>query len=127
MRREVVLPAADLAVLDAMGLAWETAAAGGANWLFVHRWPVPPGYTATEATLGVRLAAYPNGVLDMVYFSPPLARSDGKPVVGLSLTSVDGRTFQQWSRHYPWTAGVDSLSRHLRRAGAWLRQEFGKR
>jgi hypothetical protein len=127
MRREVALPPSDVTALEALGLDWETVVAAGANWLFVLRWPIPTGYNVTVATLGVRLAAYPAGVLDMVYFNPPLARADGKPIVGLSPTMVDGRPFQQWSRHYPWTAGIDNLARHLRRAGAWLHQELGKR
>jgi E2/UBC family protein E len=127
VRREVVLPDEDVRALDALGLPWETAVTGGANWLFLHQFPVPDGYTTPTAILGVRLAAYPRGVLDMVYFDPPLARRDGNPIAGLSSLAVDGRTFQQWSRHYAWTPGIDTLTRHVRRAGAWLRREFNKR
>lgn len=127
MRREVPLPEDDVRALDALGLPWETAATGGSNWLFVQNYPIPSGYNVQNATLGIRLAAYPSGVLDMVYFDPPLARSDGAMIVGLSPLAVDGRTFQQWSRHYAWTSGVDTLARHVRRVGAWLLREFQKR
>lgn len=127
MRREVVLPDADVRELNALGLDWETIVAAGSNWLFIHGHPIPDGYNALIATLAIRLAAYPQGVLDMVYFDPPLARRDGQPIAGLSTLSVDGRSFQQWSRHYAWRAGEDSLTRHIRRGGAWLRREFEKR
>ncbi|GAD58607.1 hypothetical protein MBEBAB_0857 [Brevundimonas abyssalis TAR-001] len=70
---------------------------------------------------------YPPGQIDMAYFDPPLARVDGKAINNLSALAIDGRTFQQWSRHYAWRSGVDTLATHLRRVRGWLTHEFRKR
>lgn len=126
MRREIALPDTDVRALDALGLCWETVA-GPVRHLIVHGFPLPTGYNVAEATALVRLDSYPPGPLDMVYFAPALARSDGRPIGALTPTSIGGSACQQWSRHYPWRQGQDSLSTHLGRIRAWLRAEFRKR
>lgn len=126
MRRELPLPEDDVRALDASGLVWETVALPTPH-LLLHDHPLPTGYVVTTATALVRLDSYPPGPLDMVYFSPPLARADGLPIGALTPAVVGGGQFQQWSRHYPWRHGVDSLSTHLGRIRAWLRNEFRKR
>lgn len=126
MRRDVSLPDADVKALDELGLPWETVNAAGCQWLYIHQYPLPAGYTVSHVTLAVRLAAYPEGILDMVYVHPAIGRSDGLPINNLSALPIDGQIFQQWSRHYPWTS-EDNLLRHIRRAGAWFNREFQKR
>ena len=126
MRREIALPEEDVELLDQLARGWETAAVSGAGWCFLHGFPVPEGFNVREATLAVRLGAYPQSALDMVYFHPPLARADGRGIAAISPIMIDGKTFQQWSRHYNWTPGFDNLARHVRRASAWLTRELAK-
>jgi len=127
LRRQFQPPEEDVAALDTSGCPWETIVAEGVRWLLVHEWPVPPGLTATRVTAAVRIVTgYPAAALDMIYLNPPLQRSDGQAILGLSTLLLDGGTFQQWSRHYtpanPWRIGVDDVSSHLRAAEEWLRR-----
>ena len=67
----------------------------------------------------------------MVYFFPALSRVDQKPIGALTSFPLDGKTYQQWSRHRtstnPWRADVDNLSTHIPLADFWLSNEFEKR
>lgn len=127
MRRDFKLGSDDIRVLDALGCPWESITQGNTRWLLLHNHPIPVGYNVSEAEVAIRLDSYPAGMIDMVYFCPPLARADGQPIKNLSTLIIDDRNFQQWSRHYPWRQGIDSLCTHLRRARAWLKNEFKKR
>ena len=126
-RREFQLPEEDVAALDALGYRWETIVAAGVRWLLLYDWPVPAGLTASHVTVAVRVVTgYPAAALDMIYLHPPLQRRDGRTIAGLSTLLLDGKTFQQWSRHYtaanPWRIGVDDVTSHLRAAEEWLRR-----
>lgn len=132
MRRQFSLPEADETFLDSLGLPWETIIQNGAQWLILHNYPVPAGYNHQQVFLALRISpGYPDTQLDMVYFSPQLARADGKVVGALSTLSLDGKTYQQWSRHRtganPWRPGEDDLSTHLELVRYWLEREFNKR
>lgn len=129
MRREFDLPSHDVAHLQATGLPWETFIDGSTKWLLVHAWPVCAGYNVGEALLALQIApGYPEAQIDMAFFSPPLARADGRTVTNLGSVTVDGKPFQQWSRHRsgenPWRAGEDDLSTHLALVEGWLEKEF---
>ncbi|MDA9483112.1 hypothetical protein XI07_13975 [Bradyrhizobium sp. CCBAU 11445] len=127
MRREFDLGPEDVRALDALGRPWEAIKSDAARYVLVHDHPIPPGYNVGAARMAIRVDTYPPGPLDMVYFLPPLSRSDGKAINNLSTTTIDGATYQQWSRHYAWRAGFDDLCRHLRRIRSWLTHEFLKR
>lgn len=132
LRRDFVLLDEDETFLNSLGLPWEAVRQGNAAWVFVHQYPVVEGYNIETATIGIRiLPGYPTSQLDMVYFSPQLARADGQPVVGLTDFPLDGKVFQQWSRHRTssnaWRPGIDNLSTHYPLAEAWLLKEFEKR
>lgn len=128
-RRQFNLPAEDEAYLDGLGLCWESINEGGALWLIIYGWVLPPGYTASEVNLGLRIpGSYSDAQIDMVYFHPVLARQDGRSIGGLSTLTIDGVTWQQWSRHrtsaHPWRPGQDDVSSHLCLVDEWLRREF---
>ena len=125
LRRMFSLPEEDIETLEAMGLPWECTVENATQWLLIHDWLLPGGFTAVRATIAIRIVAgYPSAALDMVYVHPRLARADGRPIGGLSDSVVDGKTFQQWSRHYtpanPWRPGVDSIVTHLRAIASWF-------
>lgn len=130
-RRQFDLLEEDAEYLDARGLHWETLREGNALWLLVHSWPVPSGYNVSEVSVALRLTGYPSGALDMAWFSPALARTDGVPIRATSArTVIDGRSWQRWSRHRtaqnPWRPGVDGIPTHLALVEHWLEREFAR-
>jgi hypothetical protein len=131
-RRDFILLEEDEIYLNNLGLVWEAANIQGALWIFINDYMLPEGYNANKATLGIRMTpGYPTAQLDMIYFNPALSRADGQTIGALSLTQIDGKIFQQWSRHRtgtnPWRPDVDNLSTHVPLADAWLLLEFEKK
>src|SRR4051812_39332109 len=95
------MPEADEEYLNASGYDWETIIIGNdARWLLVHGMPVFGGYSCKTANRALRIqGGYPDTQIDMVYFFPPLSRVDGKAVPNLTDFQLDGKMWQQWSRH----------------------------
>lgn len=132
LRREFELLEEDEAYLATLQLPWETTKLANQNWVLIHNYPIPEGYNVAIATMAIRMiAGYPTAGLDMVYFNPPLSRADQLPIGALSSYPLDGKTYQQWSRHRtqanPWRADVDNLGTHVPLADFWLSNEFVKR
>lgn len=130
-RRGFSLLEEDECFLNSLGLEWETAIINNENWVFIYDYLIPQGYNTNMVTLGVRVSAnYPLTQLDMLYFSPSLNRLDGKPIKAISQMILDGKEFQQWSRHRtasnPWRPDVDNLSTHIPLADVWLELELKK-
>jgi hypothetical protein len=129
LRRQFKLPEDDEDCLTARRLSWETIRGGDAMWLIVHDYPIPGGYSATVARLALHLPpTYPDDQIDMVYFNPSLALASGRGIRQLSMTTIDGQPYQQWSRHRtpvnPWRPGVDNIGTHLIQVDTWLRREL---
>ena len=127
MRKQFELPEDDIEYLDSLGLEWETVIISGEHWLYIYKFIIPVGYNCKEATLAIRIGAYPQAKLDMAYFNPPLNRGDGKMINALTPLNIGGVMYQQWSRHYSWRDGLDSLVTHLSRISVWLTNELIKR
>jgi E2/UBC family protein E len=74
--------------------------------------------------------SYPDDDIDMVYFHPALALTSGKSIGQLSLLALDGKQYQQWSRHRtpanPWRPGLDNVCTHLLQVNNWLERELKK-
>lgn len=131
MRRQFLLPEADMNYLNASGLRWETIIEGNWRWLLLYEHRIPNGYDLSSVTVAISISAgYPDAQLDMVYFYPPLARQDGRAIGALSSQAIEGKSFQRWSRHRtganPWRPGEDDLSAHLALVQHWLEREFQK-
>lgn len=132
LRFEFDLLDEDQAFLSGLKLPFETAKLGQENWVLIHNYPIPEGYNVATASMGIRMVGgYPTAGLDMVYFFPALSRVDGKPIGALTPHALDGKSYQQWSRHRtpanPWRPQVDNLSTHVPLADFWLENEFIKR
>lgn len=124
-RRDFNLPEEDTAFLNSLGLPRETVKDGKALWVFVHKFPIPEGFNVAEAILAIRIpGGYPPAKLDMACFSPALSRANGGAIPALSPITIDKGSFQQWSRHYDWREGVDSLASHYRHVQQWLVEEL---
>lgn len=118
VRRDFKLPEEDVDCLDALAYKWETVVDGGTKWLIVYGYPIPDGYNHRTADLALRIPpSYPDDQIDMVYFSPGLALTNGRTIRQLSASTIDGKPYQQWSRHRtganPWRAGLDGVGTHL--------------
>lgn len=130
LRRDFQLPETDGEALDAMNVEWTTVKEPpGTLVLVIHSWTIPDGYNVTKVTLALVIPqGYPDTPIDMAYFSPALARTDGRSINNLTAVLWSLGTFQQWSRHRtaqnPWRPGVDDISSHLSLVDDWLRREF---
>ena len=129
LRRDFKLPEEDVDCLDALRRKGETLATEGTKWLFISGYSIPAGYDHETADLALRIPpSYPDDQIDMVYFSPPLALKSGKAIRQLSPVTIDGKSYQQWSRHRraanPWRPGLDNVGTHLLQVDDWLRREL---
>jgi hypothetical protein len=129
MRRQFQLTKDDTDGLAARGLEWEGLVEGQTQWLIIHKYPIPEGYNTRAALAALRIpASYPDVDIDMIYFYPPLALTSGKAIKQLSPLSIDGKQYQQWSRHRtplnPWRPGLDNVCTHLLQADTWLDREL---
>jgi hypothetical protein len=132
LRQDFRLPEADEAYLKGLGLTWETYLEVKSRWLIIHDWKIVPGYNHETSSLALLIPDnYSDTKIDMVYFSHPLARKDGKAINNLSNMVIRGTNWQQWSRHRtdanPWRAGIDDIASHLGLVDEWLRREFEQR
>jgi hypothetical protein len=131
LRRQLELLPEDELFLKEYGLPWETVM-DGSPWVLIHDFPTRGNYNHPRVTAAIRMeTGYPNTALDMVYFSPGLARLDGRAIGATeSMQLIDRKPFQRWSRHRtpqnPWVAGRDNLGTHIILIEDWLEREFRK-
>ncbi len=131
LRRDFNLLPEDAQALKERGLAYETVIQGGEHWVIMHSYALPNGYNETKVNAALLLpTTYPDAQIDMVFFNPPVARVDGKPIHAATERALDSRAFQQWSRHRtpanPWRVGIDNLGTHLLMVDHWLEKELSR-
>jgi hypothetical protein len=125
------LPAGDQRYLEGLGLQWECIKDRNTQWLIVHEWQTAEGYNHHQVNVALLIPPlYPDAPIDMVYFDPPLSRTDGRAIGALSSCPIRQTNWQRWSRHRtqqnPWRPGVDDVASHLALVDDWLRREFEK-
>jgi hypothetical protein len=131
-RREFELPPGDIEFLNSRHPAWECIRNGSASWLLINDFGLPKGYSVARTQVALRIEpGYPDTQIDMAYFHPALRREDGKNIPATESTeSIDGRSFQRWSRHRtpsnPWRPAIDDVSTHLSQVEHWIIREFAK-
>lgn len=130
-RRQFSMPEEDQFWLDELGLLYELVAEGGSPRVIIYGWPLPPGYSVSKVDVNVRIdPGYPDAQIDMAYFSPALARRDGRAIAAVSDDTFDGKIWQRWSRHRtpgnPWRPGLDNLATHFALVEDWLARELRK-
>ena len=129
LRRDFDLLPQDKKFLEEYRLPWETIL-DGSQWVLIHEFLTHEGYNHLRVTAAIRLeTGYPNTELNMVYFSPALARKDGRAIGATKAKQmIDGKTYQRWSRHRtaenPWKLGLDGLETHVYLIEDWLAREF---
>lgn len=130
-RREFDLRPEDETFLDSLGLVWEAIVFQNLNYVIIRGAQLPDGYNVKHADIAMRLdPTYPRTQIDMAFFSPGLSRADKYPINRLTPLVIDGKSFQQWSRHRssdnPWREGIDCLETHFYFVMYWLENEFNK-
>lgn len=128
-RSDFLMPQADSEFLEANDYQWETIREGQNRWLIIRGFSIPPGYNVEKADLALNIPpAYPTAQIDMVYFFPHLSLQSGRVIKALTPLSVEGKNYQQWSRHRtpanPWRPGIDDVSTHLSQVTHWLEREL---
>lgn len=114
-RRDFQLIPEDQAFLDKLNFCWSTIRDKNSNWLLIHEYPIPPGYSQEIACVALQIIGdYSTSGIDMFYFSPSLSLKSGKQINCTNcFVDICGTQYQRWSRHKQWRAGVDSLETHL--------------
>jgi hypothetical protein len=125
-RREFRLPSSDEDYLNGLGLPWEAVRQGNQQWLLIHNWKVPAGYSAQVVILALLIDPnYPDTQLDSFYVFPGLQLIDAGPIKNTTGELQVGQSkFQFWSRHRsstnPWRSGVDDIASHLTLVIEWF-------
>lgn len=130
-RRSFKLPPEDDHFLNGTFGFWETVIEANVRWAILEKFRLPDGFDVQEATIALRIApTYPDDQIDMAYFYPSIFRADGKAVRGLSPLNLDGKVWQQWSRHRvgndAWRPDIDGIETHLLYVSAFLKGELKK-
>lgn len=107
-----LIPQEDEYYLKEKGFKYEIKSEDSEIHVILKDWPFPEGYTPRTATILIRLlAGYPLSAVDMFWTIPDikLASSGAWPEASEHHEPHGGQTWQRWSRHYVWRAGVDNL------------------
>jgi len=128
-RMQFSLPQEDVNFLEALNLEWECVLNNGnMMYLLIYEYPIPEGYNTATATVALGInSSYPATEIDMAYFFPHLSKVDKRPISCATSLAIDGKDFQQWSRHRQpgdWVPGVDNLSTHLALVDSWLSKDL---
>ena len=127
MRRDYQLSEDDSQCLDAQGCDWDALVETKVKWIILRGYSIPTGYNVSAADAAIRIPpSYPDDGLDMVYFFPALSLQNGRAIAKLTPHPLEGKQYQQWSRHYSWDPGLHSLCTHLLQIRSWLEWELRK-
>jgi len=128
MRRQFQLSEEDEACLAARSGSWEAIVENNTKWVIIPDYPIPEGYNHRSASAALRISpSYPDDQIDMVYFYPALALTSGRAIRQLTPHALDGKQYQQWSRHRKpgeWRPGIDNICTHLLQVDGWLEKEL---
>lgn len=129
-RRAFQLAEIDRTFLDRAYPTWEAIIEGQSQWVLIEPFGLPAGFNHDSAAVALLIdPMYPDAQIDMAYFMPHLARSDGKGINALSGHHLDGKAWQRWSRHREsgaWRPGVDNIETHLLYVRSFLELELKK-
>jgi Prokaryotic E2 family E len=106
-----LIPESDEQYLREKGFDYEIKSVSSEVHVVLKNWQFPQTYEPTTASLRVRiLPGYPLSPLDMFWTFPDIRLANGTwPLNADVHENLDGHSWQRWSRHYEWRAGVDNL------------------
>ena len=92
----------------------EAQSDSGVLGLFIDNFEIPSGYKEKHSTLMIIVpSGYPGTKIDMFFFYPALTKSNGNKIGAVAQANQFNSTWQQWSRHYEWEPGKDSIVSHI--------------
>lgn len=122
----------DETYLQQRGLYWETFQESGRRWLLLRNFVLPEGYNHAVVDIAIDVPlAYPRAEIDMFHCLPHLTLIAGG-IIGQTSgrTSIQGQTYQQWSRHLNgqtrWDPTTDSVMTHIAVIETALLKEVGQ-
>ncbi len=119
LRRDFCLLDKDEAYLEKRNLLWETVIEGRRRWLILRSFETPVGYNKEAIDMAMDVPdTYPAAAMDMFYCFPSLTiGNDRKPDRTDSMLDIEGKKYQQWSRHLNgatrWNPQTDSVISHI--------------
>lgn len=122
----------DETYLTERGLHWETLQEGGRRWLILRHFMLPVGYSHGMVDIAIDVPShYPQAEIDMFHCFPHLTLKSGGAICATTgRTSIQGQSFQQWSRHLygqtRWNPATDSVMTHLAVIDAAFSKEVGE-
>lgn len=113
------LPEADRAYLERVGVAYRVFEEAGMLNVELLDFPIPDGLNARDANVLFRLSpSYPDTPPDMWWIIPHLTPVGGGVIPATEvIETIDGRSWQRWSRHLDataWRSGIDGLESYVR-------------
>ena len=106
---------------------WKLLSENSKKGIRIPDYQLPNGYVPNKSDLMVIIpSSYPTAKIDMFYFSADIKREDGKNIEALSKETHFGESWQRWSRHYDWRAGIDSIATHISYIHNQLKFEIDK-
>ena len=132
VKNQFALPDEDIEFLSSLQSNVEMIQEGNNRWLIFRDYKIPNGYNLKIADLAILIPPhYPTTALDMMYFYPSLVRKDGAIIKALSHQSIEGKTYQRWSRHRTaanrWNPNTDNVESHVDLMARCLVSELDKR
>ena len=118
--------------LSKSDLKLETIVENGRRWAILRDFPLPAGYTFPAADIAIEVPpTYPTAQLDMFYCHPHLARTSGETIPQTqSSQSIEGKSYQRWSRHRSgattWKPESDSIITHIAIIADAISNEVGQ-
>ena len=105
----------DIEYLNANFSSWEPVSEGSEYGIIIRDYQLPRSkYAPQQSDLMIIIPAdYPVGKIDMFYFFPGIARTDGGTIACLENENHFNRDWQRWSRHYEWDPNSHDVVYHL--------------
>ena len=113
------LPEPDAVYLERAGIQHRVFEEGGMLNVELLGFPLPTGLNAHHASVLFRLSpSYPDTPPDMWWIIPHLTAVGGGQIPATEvIETIDGRSWQRWSRHLDptaWRSGIDGLESYVR-------------
>ena len=106
-----LIPQSDEDYLKQKGFLYEINQEGAEIHIILKDWQFPESYTPQTADVLIRLMpGYPLSAMDMFWTIPDIKLANGSYPQATECREVyGGKTWQRWSRHNDWRAGVDNI------------------
>jgi hypothetical protein len=132
LRREFKLLPVDVEYLEDLDKPWETIMTGERRWLVIRDYELAEGFMPRRVNFALDIPkTYPAAQIDMFYFSPWVTFADGGEIASTQVReTIDGVTYQGWSRHRnappAWDPSTDNVMTHMALVEFCLGKELGE-